>query len=307
MTDPETVSRAATEWLIALQEQPDDAALRLRFEAWRAATPGHAAAWVETEMLGGLLAKAMASRVKGLKPRRRTHVVGLAALALAACVAVLVLPNVMLRWSADAVTATAELRTITLPDGSTVVLAPESAIAVAFDGHRRLVRLLAGRAFFEVAHDAEYPFVVAARQVETTVTGTAFDVRLADAGVEVAVQRGQVRVEDAAASPPVRENLGAGDWLQVEGTGSVHRLQQPAPQWQQGQLVAIDRPVGDVVAELRAYFPGRILVTSDALAEKRVTGVYDLHDPAAALRALATAHGAKVQALSDWILILSGG
>jgi transmembrane sensor len=213
----------------------------------------------------------------------------------------------MLRWSADAVTATAELRTITLPDGSTVVLAPESAIDIAFDDRRRLVRLLAGRAFFEVAHDADHPFVVAASNVETTVTGTAFDVRLADAEVEVSVQRGQVRVEDASTTPPVHETLGAGDWLKIDATGAVHRLQQPTPLWQRGQLVAIDRPVGDVVDELKAYFPGRILVTDDALAGKRVTGVYDLHDPAAALRALATAHGAKVHAISDWILILSGG
>ncbi len=32
-------SREATEWLILLQEEPDDATLRRRFDVWRAASP----------------------------------------------------------------------------------------------------------------------------------------------------------------------------------------------------------------------------------------------------------------------------
>jgi transmembrane sensor len=72
-------------------------------------------------------------------------------------------------------------------------------------------------------------------------------------------------------------------------------------------LVAIDRPVADVVEELRAYYRGRIVLMDTALAAKRVTGVYDLRNPAAGLRALAAAHGAKVTELTDWILVLSGG
>jgi transmembrane sensor len=231
-------------------------------------------------------------------------------LALAASIAALLLPGPIVRWTADAATTTAEVRTIALPDGSTAMLGPESAIDIAFDDRHRLVRLLAGRAFFKVAHDTGRPFVVSTRQVETTVTGTEFDVRLAEAGVEVGVQQGEVRVEDSHALPPVQEHLAAGDWVQVGDNGAILRLQRPPAQiaaWQQGQLVAIDRPVGDVVEELRAYYRGRIVLLDSALTAKRVTGVYDLANPAAGLRALATAHGAHVTALSDWILVLSGG
>jgi transmembrane sensor len=308
--DTASASRAATHWLIALQESPDDADLRAAFEQWRKASPEHALAWEENEQLGGLLAEAQILR-GDTKPRfRRRTVVAAAGLALAACIALILLPGPLVRWTADAATSTAELRTISLPDGSTATLGPESAIDIAFDDRYRRVRLVAGRAFFNVAHDTAKPFVVSAKQVDTTVTGTAFDVRLAGGDVEVGVQQGHVRVEDSSAVPPVHELLTSGDWVQVGDNGAVVRLRRPGTQvtaWQQGQLVAIDRPVADVVEELRAYYGGRIVLLDSTLAAKRVTGVYDLKDPAAGLRALATAHGAHVTALSDWILVLSGG
>jgi transmembrane sensor len=303
------VSRAATHWLIALQDSPQDPDLRAAFELWRTASPEHAVAWAETEQAAGLIAAATRRRqARPIVPRQRIAVA--AAFALAASIAMLLLPGLLQRWTADAATQTAEIRKLHLPDGSTVTLGPESAIDIAFDDRRRLIRLLAGRAFFEVVPDASHPFVVSARQVDTTVTGTAFDVRLAEGGVEVAVQRGHVRVEDGTAAPPVQASLVAGDWIEIGPDGAVSRLQRPAAQvtaWQQGKLVAIDRPVGDVVDEFRAYFGGRIVLLDSALAAKRVTGVYDLTNPAAGLRALAAAHGAKVTAVTDWILVISRG
>jgi transmembrane sensor len=303
---PDAASRAATSWLIALQESPHDPDIRAGFEAWRAAAPEHAAAWAETGHVLGLVA-AVPRVARSAGSRRRIAIA--ASLALAASLAALLLPTLLPRWAADVATGTAEIRTVQLRDGSTVTLGPESAIDIAFDDRHRLVRLRAGRAFFEVVPDAAHPFVVSARQVDTTVTGTAFDVRLAGDGVEVGVRHGQVRVEDRGAVPPVQEILGGDDWVEVGADGAVVRMQRPATEvraWQEGRLVAIDRPVGDVIDELRTYFDGRIVLLDPALAARRVTGVYDLRNPAAALRALAAAHGARVTAVTDWILVVSG-
>lgn len=306
----EDASRAATRWLIALQESPRDAELREAFDLWQRSAPEHARAWAETEQVDGLITTAQVLS-RDAKPRHRRRVVVTAAVfALVASIAAVLLPAPLLRWTSDVATTTAEVRTISLPDGSTATLGPESAIDIAFDDRHRLVRLLAGRAFFSVVHDTGKPFVVSAKAVDTTVTGTAFEVRLALGGVEVGVQQGHVRVEDRRAVPPIEENLTVGDWVEVSENGNVNRAQRPAAQvvaWQRGQLVAVDRTVADVVDELRAYYPGRIVLLDSALAEKRVTGVYDLKNPAAGLRALATAHGAQVTALGDWILLLSDG
>jgi transmembrane sensor len=295
----------ATRWLILLQEQPDDRALDESFRIWLAASPDHAAAWAETRALGDLIAQSPprhADRWRH-KPRRRRTMVVAAALAIAAAIVIALMPGLLLRITADYATGTAQLRAVTLPDGSIARLAPDSAIDVDYAGSGRAVRLLAGAAFFEVERDTARPFAVLADGVETTVLGTAFDVRLAGDGAIVAVQRGAVRVDRAGHS----EQLGPGDWIRAAASGTVRGKAPPneAGAWVRGELVAHDQPVAEVVDELRAYFHGAILVTDDALAAQRVTGLYDLGDPAQTLRAIAMTHSATVRQISPWLLVLS--
>lgn len=49
-------SQEATDWLILLQDDPDDLVLRRRFDAWIASDPLNAAAWAATRHTAGLLA-----------------------------------------------------------------------------------------------------------------------------------------------------------------------------------------------------------------------------------------------------------
>ena len=297
----------ATRWLILLQEQPDDHALDAAFHAWLAAGPGNAAAWAETRALGDLIAWSPPRHRHHWmrKPRRgpRTMIAAAAALAIAAAIVIALIPNLLLRVTADHATGTAQVRAVALPDGSVAQLAPDSAIDVDYTGGSREIRLLAGAVFFEVERDAARPFTVFADGVETTVLGTAFDVRLSDDGASVAVQRGAVRVERGGHS----EQLGPGDWIRAATSGMARGTAPPdeAGAWVRGELVARDQPVAEVVDELRDYFRGAILVTDGVLAAERVTGLYDLGDPAQTLRAIAMTHGATVRQISPWLLILS--
>ena len=205
----------ASDWLIALGEQPANDELRARFEAWLAASPDHRRDWAEIARTAEVLGhaepahrhewgefvrqrqadRAAASRA-ATAGRRRRRVVGLAALAAAACLAFVFGGNLMLRIEADHMTATAEQRRVQLADGTVVLLAPESAIDVAYGEGARRVRLLKGRAYFEVAADRR-PFAVQAREVEARDIGTAFDVGLDARGVDVAVREGIVDVSAA--------------------------------------------------------------------------------------------------------------
>jgi transmembrane sensor len=298
----------ATKWLILLQEQPDERALDAAFRAWLAASPANAAAWAETRDLGDLIAQSPPRhRERWARPkparRARTMAATAAALAIAAAIVIALMPSLLLRVTADHSTGTAQLRSVALPDGSIAQLAPGSAIDVDYANGQRQARLLAGAAFFEIERDAARPFTVFAEDVETTVLGTAFEVRLMDEGVAVAVRRGAVRVESGEA----REQLGPGDWVRATAAGAERGKGPPegAGAWVHGELVAHDELVADVVDELRAYFRGAILVTDDALAAQRVTGLYDLGDPAQTLRAIALTHDATVTQISPWLLVLS--
>jgi transmembrane sensor len=307
----------AAYWSLALEEAPDDAELRARFEAWLAASPANRAAWSETSRIYDMLASPGYATHRGRRaagrqtsphppparsPGRRAALT-VAGLAVAACVALLALPGVVLRLEADHVTGTAETRSLTLDDGSAVALAPDSAIEI-LAGSGRAVRLLKGEALFRVAHDPDRPFRVLANAVETTVLGTEFDVRLQDDGAVVAVRQGVVRVERAAAQ--VSERLEAGDWVSV-AAGVVARGAVPTKEiaaWQSGRIIARDRSIADIVDEVRRSFPGVIVVSSEAFGRQRVTGVYNLSNPAAALSAAAGVHGGTVRQLSPWLLVV---
>jgi transmembrane sensor len=81
-----------------------------------------------------------------------------------------------------------------LPDGSRVTLGASSAITIQFSADRRRVNLLRGEALFQVSHNPQRPFVVAAGTRTITAVGTAFVVRRDSDRVEVAVTDGTVSV-----------------------------------------------------------------------------------------------------------------
>jgi len=314
--DDDRATREAARWLVALQDDPDDAELRRRVDAWRAGDPANEAAWNDTMHVYGLMAQTTsardAERSGGPIAFRlgRRAAIGIGAAALAVCLFLAFTPGIVLRFQADQVTSTAEVRPVRLDDGSLVLLGADSAISVGYAPGGRSARLLKGEAFFEVTPDPRRPFRVLAQGVETTVLGTSFNVRLAGDGAEVAVRTGLVGVTSPASARVVDLRLEAGDWVQVAGDGKVRRGTTPREEvapWLHGQLIARDRSLAAVIDDLRRYFRGTIVVAGDAFRGRRVTGVYNLADPEAALRAIVGAHGGSVSRISPWLLVAFGG
>ncbi|WP_073957304.1 FecR domain-containing protein [Thalassospira sp. TSL5-1] len=243
---------------------------------------------------------------------RRLATFATAGLAVAAClVAVLAAPDWVRGLQSDYVTGTGQTRQITLDDGSTVTLAPESAIAVAYSAGQRTVRLLDGEAFFEVSPNPERPFRVEAEGVDTTVLGTGFDVQRNGVGVRVSVAHGRVRVDYTGEGVlPVTETLRAGQSLRVDWSGAYQVVESPANHvaaWRKNQIVARYEPFGSVVDQLRRYYSGKIVVLDDELSSKPVTGVYNLADPLEALYGIARAQNAVLWQISPWLVFVSKG
>lgn len=343
-TDQDRAEGEASVWLVRLADGQGDAQLLASFEAWRAASPINAKSWDRARLAYDLIGKKEprhrdrwqpyaerrsvgrslppASPATSAGPQagdRIRHSVRLtpwrigASLAAAACMFLLAatfLPGLLIRLQADVVTATAELRSVNLPDGSRVDLGPESAIDMTFADGKRQVRLLKGSAFFEVSPDQSRPFRVETGNALVTVLGTAFEVGYADDSTLVAVQHGRVGVEDLRTEPRRSNTLGAGEWTRVLASGGAQRGKLKADEvasWRQGKLVALNRPAGEVVDDLRHYYPGVILVQSQAFARRQVSGIYDLADTRRTLRDLASSHGGRVREVSDWLLIITAG
>lgn len=298
---PEQVRQEAARWITerdaGLLTVEGEAALA----AWLAADPLHAAAFARLQgtwsMMGGDPVKAEISRRSKVVPFRSPFRLPARAGpwlpgAIAASLAILIVAgasDLPTQWRADAMTATGERRTVPLEDGSVVELNTGSAISIAYRGDRRVITLLKGEAAFTVASDPDRPFTVEAGDGDTTALGTRFIVRRNDADTDVTVTEHSVRVrlpdEGAAGAMTVHE----GQAVRYSSTG-LGRLRNvdthEADAWTRGNLVFVDRPLAEVVAELNRYHPGHIRVIGDDLARRRFSGVFPVGDPLGALDAI---------------------
>lgn len=309
---PDPILEAAGDWLLRLQAQPRDLALRHALRDWLAEDPRHAEAWAKVQRAWGRLGELAPQPAPSpaARPRRAClprRIGWSLAAAAAACFLLLMLPMLLLRLEADYRTDIAESRDLLLEDGSHIVLGADSAIALDYGEGRRGVRLLAGQAFFEVTPDSTRPFTVQAGEVRVAVVGTAFDVRLAEATVTVAVQSGEVVVRHQGAGREAR--LLPEDQLIVgRADGSLAWEKVPSDAiaaWQDGHLFVNGATVAETVEALARYHPAWIVIADEELAQRRVVGLYDLREPDRALRALAEPYGGEVRAVTPLLRVLS--
>src|SRR5690606_18639485 len=92
------------------------------------------------------------------------------------------------------ITQVGEQRSVSLSDGSAILLNTNTQVRVDYRPDSRDVRLLQGEAEFTVAKDVERPFRVYAGNERVQAVGTAFTVYIQDNKIDVTVTEGQVNL-----------------------------------------------------------------------------------------------------------------
>lgn len=309
-------SEQAVAWFVQLRSDEAGADEQGRFAAWLAASPAHAQAYVEVQRLFADMCGAVQTTgaTQALPPsragrpaafsRRRLRLPQRWAAWVVCCL--LAIGGVWRQtladwWLADYRTLAGEWREVVLADGSRLLLDTDSALALDYTDRLRRVRLLHGRARFQVAKDGLRPFEVAAGELDVRALGTVFQVSRRDNGeVDVAVQEHAVRVSLGPQRVEVAEGQGL-QYRQADGLGQPAALDgKTALAWQQHRLVFDDRPLAEAVAELDRYYPGHILLLDGELQRQRVTGVFDLDDPGQVLASMGKALGLRIASLGSW-------
>lgn len=218
--------------------------------------------------------------------------------AAAAAVLALVIGGGALLWGsmgsstmtlATYASATGQNRDIVLPDGSKVTLGGASRLSVRFAGNERQVTLEAGEAYFQVVHDAQRPFEVAAGGITVRDIGTAFDVRRDGGDVAVAVTEGQVRV---AVADDASRTLDAGAEQRVAWNSATHTLRlgtttlEQAAGWRQQRLEFVNEPLAVVIASVNRYSAKPVRLDGAAVAGLGFTGTVRTDEIDSWLRAL---------------------
>lgn len=173
-------------------------------------------------------------------------------------------------------TSNLEQRIITLPDRSTVRLNKNSAISFAgglSESTRKLT--LKGEAFFNVAHDAERPFIIYTGDAIVRDIGTSFNVKQQNDGkIVVAMKEGRatLRAKNSSsrnAAILTENNIGILD------QGQVATITQPSIQnylsWMNGRLVFKDMPLDKVIRQLDHIYGIRSSLEDSSLATLNLT------------------------------------
>lgn len=300
-----------------------------QLEGWLAADPAHARSFSRERALWQDLKAAMTETApadampqpapaqpsrREMPPRRallsrrpllsRRRLLRLAPMAVAASIAAMVAPSVMLDLRADHRTAAGEVRRLALPDGTTAMLDSNSAIAVDFSGDQRQVRLLAGRAWFDVRHETR-PFTVAAMGGVTRDIGTGFEVDRADDAVEIGVTEGsvQVRAPDGSQSAPLHQ----GSRIRYSRSGLVPLAPLSASQlaaWRNGEILLEHRRIDSAIAEIARYRRAPVWVLGDFGQAAPVSGLFLIERPDEAINTIARMRGLRITSLPGGALII---
>ncbi|MCC2607388.1 FecR family protein [Planctobacterium marinum] len=203
-------------------------------------------------------------------------------------------------------TSVGEQKTIALGDGSLIALNTNSAVEVNLGDKVRSIKILSGEAHFEVAPDANRPFVVAAGQNKVTAIGTAFNVQLLEnKRFELLVTEGKVLVSEINQSMPddihklKTDDFSALGTIMVSGDTAVFdgffsepmiRLSLDQVQrnlsWQQGMLVFQGESLEYAIAEMNRYTAKQFVLKDEVIKARRVAGYFKVGDTEGLLHAL---------------------
>jgi len=215
-------------------------------------------------------------------------------------------PNILQDLQSDYFTVIGEQRQITLTEGSRLLLNTDSAVKIDINNNVRRVQLLRGEVFFEVAHDANRPFLVDAGNTHARVTGTAFSVNLRNKHVVITVAEGTVESSSTINSTKIT-SLIPGESITYDEQ-QLTRLQttdlRQALAWRQGQIVFIQTKLADVVAEMNRYRRGHIMIIDSKLSNRLITGVFSINRINDAIPELKQTLGIPTHQFANYLVLL---
>ena len=304
----EHIIEQAANWLTRLHDEDVTDTDRRAFDTWCQADPRHALAiermrglWGSLDTLPAKPARIALNRAFAPRRPRGAQVAGVLGVLLCGWFSLDLLPV----WMADQRTGVGERRQIALEDGSRLQLNSNSAVDVKFDGHQRVIELLQGELWVDVAKDAQRPFVVRTDQGTATALGTRYLVKRAEDGTTVVTVIESTVAVKGDSSDGVKVTAGQRSILDHGRAQAPQALDNNDPDaWTRGLLKVNDQPLGDVLQALASYRHGLVRFDSQALQNLRVSGVFKLDDTTAALATLADNLPIQVDYFTDLLVVV---
>lgn len=314
--------KAAAQWHAQLGSHNVSEQDRQAWQTWLAANELHGWAWKQVELLRGrieqqrqhlpseLAASALqiAATLPKKRPSRRIVLKGMAIAFIGSATA----------WSAwrqqdhilaDYATAIGERRTLTLADGSTLILNTDTVVNVRFTEMERRLILKQGEILIQTARDpheqGKRQFIVETPQGELRALGTRFTVREENARTQIAVLESAVEIRPAKAERTRILQTGEQAAFDAHDIDIVTAANEDQTRWIDGMLVVNDRALRDVLHELGRYRRGYLGCTDD-VAHLRISGTFPIDDTDLAVLAIAKVLPVTVVSRTRYWVTLTG-
>lgn len=288
----------AEDWHQKITTGANAATLRPAFKAWYEENPLHQEAYAQVFMCDDAKVNFHTTERQVAANDNPSIVVRFGA--LAACLMVLFLAAGQYFTDPDYIeyqTQTAELRDIQLTDGTMITLGASSHLRVAdFDQDTRQVELLEGEALFDVAHNADKPFLVSSDSTTVEVLGTQFTVNKSSNYISVALLRGKVNVRQITDTNilPFLEKEKTVTLEPAQTVAVVNgALMRPQAQkieqmadWVDGKRSYFDAPLSLVIADINRYSATPVHIVDPAIQNLPVTLVFGLNQIDSILQSL---------------------
>ncbi len=282
------IVEAAATWYVQFQCSTPTESQRMAWRRWLDSDPAHRQAWEQMEQLQHHLATlpAEASRTALSATRQRRQVLKLVSLAGALGVVGWtarehIYPAALL---AEHRTAKGERKSIVLADDTRLELNTDTAVDISYDATQRVIRLHTGEILVTTGKLGDKrPLFVATSDGRVEALGTVFSVRKLSTATRVGVLEDEVRLWPEG-DRAQKQQLHAGecadfDRLRVSATRAYGRSQTA---WVTGQLIVLNAPLEEVIAELGRYRRG-VMRCDEGARRLRVSGTFKVNDTDAVL------------------------
>lgn len=195
--------------------------------------------------------------------------------------------------STTVITAAADKKEVTLPDGSKIFLNRNSRVSYkkGFAANHRNITL-EGEAFFDVTPDASNPFIVSAGASRTRVLGTSFVIRAYEhKTVRLNVVTGKVAFSGKQDSKGSLV-LTAGNTAILQQNKAPQQIREADPNfmaWKENRLHFNNLPLNRTLSTLEEYFSVRFIVDDPSLLMLTYTGTFDHPELQEILKVISTA------------------
>jgi transmembrane sensor len=298
----------AAAWLTRLHGPDRTPELERELQVWLK-EPAHAAAFEEASAMwdkipGVSAAIAFRARRKISNPTHSKAFIGGVAFG---CLVVALLSWMLVSREPGYQTETGEQRSLTLADGTRVLLNTRSHVVPRYSASGpRIVDLVSGEALFEVAKDPLRPFVVDAGSKRVVALGTIFSVRKDGSTIEVTLLEGRVAVSDKETAVTAGLTLMPGQRVRAAGQDAPV-MDSPnielVTAWKNGKVVFDDATLAEAVAEMNRYSLTPIDIADGDIKELKVSGIFRAGDVEAFAKAISAVHGLSYSKSGDHIAL----